>query len=128
MEGASNVFKTLKTKRIKIGLGSGLPLGFMEKVVAQVGWSMAEFDYFNSFDELGEGRPSPIMIFEAMHKLGISDKRKILKIGDTVVDIQEGKNAGVLVAGVLSGSQNEEMLKRENPDYLFNNLLKFNNL
>lgn len=43
----------------------------------------------------------------------------MLKVGDTFVDIQEGKNAGVFTAGVLSGTQSREILEEIKPDYIF---------
>ena len=44
------------------------------------------------------------MIFENMRRLGVSSVKNVLKIGDTVSDIQEGVNAGVWTAGVIEGS------------------------
>ena len=35
------------------------------------------------------------MIFRNMEALGLSDVRRVMKVGDTVSDIKEGKNAGV---------------------------------
>ena len=62
------------------------------------------------------------MIFDSMEKLMINDKAKVLKIGDTVVDIQEGKNAGVVTASVLTGTQKRDELEKFNPDYIFNDI------
>lgn len=118
IEGTSIVFNHLKDKGVKIGLGTGLPLDFMYQLLDQVGWQVDFFDYVNSADEMGAGRPSPIMIFAAMEKLGLKDKSKILKIGDTVVDIQEGKNAGVLTAGVLTGTQKRTDLEVYKPNFI----------
>ena len=44
------------------------------------------------------------MIFRNMEALGLSDVRKVLKVGDTVSDIKEGKNAGMKAVGILEGS------------------------
>jgi len=41
------------------------------------------------------------------------------KIGDTKVDVQEGKNAKVLTAMVLTGTQNQENLGDVQADYIF---------
>ena len=37
-------------------------------------------------------------------QLGIMDVRKVIKVGDTVSDIKEGKNAGAFSVGVIVGS------------------------
>lgn len=122
IEGATAIFKFLKTSNIKIGIGSGLPLQFMHKLLDQIGWHPADFDYIGSSDELGEGRPNPIMILEAKKQLGLEDTDIVLKIGDTVVDVQEGKNAGVLTAMVLTGTQNASALGQLQADYVLNNV------
>ena len=44
------------------------------------------------------------MIFRNLEQLRVSSVRKVLKVGDTVSDILEGKNAGVWTAGVIKGS------------------------
>lgn len=58
----------------------------------------------NSEDVRGEGRPYPYMIFKTMEKLGISSVKSVIKLGDTINDIKEGKNAGVVTVGVIDGS------------------------
>ena len=122
MDMASELFGYLREKSIKIGLGSGLPKEFLRNIIKQVGWSFESFDYVGSSEELGKGRPNPIMIFDSMNKLNIHDVSRVLKIGDTVVDIQEGKNAGVRTASVLTGTQSKDELEKFSPDYIFLNI------
>jgi phosphoglycolate phosphatase-like HAD superfamily hydrolase len=122
MDGATDIFIFLKEKNIKIGIGSGLPIGFMKKLITQLNWGPIGFDYIGSSDELGKGRPDPIMINDAMNKLGIKDKNNVLKIGDTIVDVQEGKNAGVLTAAVLTSTQTREEINKYQPDYIFDSI------
>jgi len=50
------------------------------------------------------GRPYPYMLWRNLEKLGISSINEVVKIGDTVADIHEGKNAGCVSAGVVKGS------------------------
>lgn len=49
------------------------------------------------------GRPKPDMIELAMQKMHISDPSHVIKVGDTVNDILEGKNAGTISIGVVDG-------------------------
>ena len=44
------------------------------------------------------------MIYANMAKFQIASVEQVVKVGDTVADIQEGKHAGVLSLGVLEGS------------------------
>jgi len=122
IEGASQVFKQLKNRQIKIGIGSGLPKEFMTSILKQVGWNSDNFDYIGSSDELGLGRPNPIMIFDSMKKLGLENKSRVLKVGDTKVDIQEGKNANVLTAMILTGTQGIKDLGNITPDYILKDI------
>ncbi|MDR2731839.1 MAG: phosphonoacetaldehyde hydrolase [Fibromonadaceae bacterium] len=55
-------------------------------------------------DDTSEGRPHPYMLWRNLEKLGMQSIHGILKVGDTVADMQEGKNAGCLCVGVLKGS------------------------
>lgn len=52
----------------------------------------------------GMGRPYPYMIFRNMEELNVSAVDKVIKVGDTISDIREGKNAGVFTIGILEGS------------------------
>lgn len=122
MEGVQEVFKLLKKRQIRIGLGSGLPLDFLYALIERLQWNVQDFDYIGSSEELSHGRPHPAMIFDAMEKLNEKDKTKVLKVGDTVVDVQEGKNAGVNTACVLTGTQKLSDLKRCHPDYILRHI------
>ena len=39
-----------------------------------------------------------------MKRLGLQDVRRIVKVGDTVSDMREGKNAGLIAVGITEGS------------------------
>ncbi len=122
IKGTSEIFKLLKKKGIKFGLGSGLPKDLIIKIIDHQNWLVDSFDYIGSFDEIGKGRPDPFMILEIIQKFKIEDKSRLLKIGDTIVDIQEGKNAGVKTAVVLTGTQKRTDLEKHYPDYIFNDI------
>ena len=44
------------------------------------------------------------MIFKNMEKLKVSSVKNVIKVGDTVSDINEGIDAGVVTVGVIEGS------------------------
>ena len=58
------------------------------------------------------------MVYAAMEATGVKDPRSVVKVGDTVVDVEEGRAAGCLTVSVLSGTQGREALERANPDLL----------
>jgi phosphoglycolate phosphatase-like HAD superfamily hydrolase len=54
-----------------------------------------------------------------MMKLGVTDARRIAKVGDTRADLLEGRNAECgLVIGVTQGSSTREQLERFPHDHL----------
>ncbi|MGC2920403.1 phosphonoacetaldehyde hydrolase, partial [Enterococcus faecium] len=57
-----------------------------------------------SVDVEGYGRPFPYMIHKYMQFFKNKSVDEVIKVGDTVSDIQEGKNAGELTVGVIEGS------------------------
>ncbi|MEJ1319679.1 hypothetical protein QY890_01740 [Latilactobacillus sakei] len=44
------------------------------------------------------------MINHIMTAFNITDPQTVVKVGDTVIDMQEGKNAGVLTVGLIESS------------------------
>jgi phosphonoacetaldehyde hydrolase len=58
------------------------------------------------------GRPAPWMAYRNAENLGIYPMQAIIKIGDTIADIQEGINAGMWSVGVVTSS-NEIGLTQE---------------
>ncbi|MFQ3661578.1 MAG: phosphonoacetaldehyde hydrolase [Chloroflexaceae bacterium] len=56
-------------------------------------------------DEVPAGRPAPWMCFQNAMRLGIYPMAALVKVGDTPVDMEEGRNAGMWTVGVtLTGS------------------------
>lgn len=75
---------------------------FLTKIAAKKGIIV---DCWINADQVnGQGRPNPYMIFKNMEKMGVSSVRNVIKVGDTVNDIKEGINAGVVTVGVIDGS------------------------
>ena len=63
------------------------------------------------------------MILLAMKNTGITDAEKVLKVGDSAIDIEEGKNANCgITVGVLTGAQNRAQIQEANPTYIIESL------
>jgi phosphonoacetaldehyde hydrolase len=50
--------------------------------------------------DVPKGRPAPWMVFRLMEELGVYPPQAVVKIGDTIADIEAGRNAGVWTVGV----------------------------
>ena len=127
-DDAEEIFAYLTQRSIKIGLGTGLSRNLFEKILAQLKWDKKLFDYIGISSEIGKSRPHPDMIFDLMHKLTIVNPAEVLKVGDTVADIQEGKNAKITTAAILAGTQTKDELVKEKPDFIINNLSEIQNI
>ena len=104
----------LREMGIKIGSTTGYTDAMMEIVVPKAKEQGYEPDAWFSPNAVNNmGRPYPYMIFEDMKALQISSVEKVIKVGDTLSDIREGKNAGVYTIGVVEGSSELGMTKEE---------------
>jgi phosphoglycolate phosphatase-like HAD superfamily hydrolase len=65
------------------------------------------------------------MIFMAMELMGISDASTVAKVGDSVIDIEEGKNAFCgLTVGVTTGAHTRQQLASAHPDVIIDKLME----
>ncbi len=63
------------------------------------------------------------MIHHAMNLTGIENPSQVAKVGDSQIDIEEGKNASCgLTVGVTTGAQTREQLKLVQPSCVIDNL------
>jgi len=122
MENAAELFTFLKAKKFRIGIGTGLPPDLFQKIYDHLGWQQYSFDYIGISDVIGVSRPDPAMIFDMMNRLGIINRLSMIKVGDTIADIQEGKNAGVYTVALLSGTQKRSDIENAKPDFVINSL------
>lgn len=100
------------------GVKIGSTTGYNDKMMAIVEPKAAEASYAPDFSITpdavgGKGRPFPYMMFRNMEALGVSDVRRVIKVGDTVSDIREGKAAGVISVGVIEGSSEMALSEAE---------------
>lgn len=87
----------------------------------------------NHFQEILGGdtapclKPDPCVIKRLMdeHKI---PPRRVIFIGDMTIDIETGKNAGVLTCGLTYGFDGREKLKKMGPDFLVDDLMELKEL
>ncbi len=97
-EVKSYVLETMEELR-KRGIEIGSTTVYTDKMMAIVVPKAKENGYvpdaWFSPDAVGHvGRPFPYMIFQNMQTLHIQSVSSVMKVGDTISDIKEGKNAG----------------------------------
>lgn len=115
------LFNKIREKDIKIALNTGYNKDIQETIINKLDMKPFIDDYISS-EEVSKGRPYPYMIYKLMERNEINSATNVIKIGDSVNDILEGKNAECKATiGVLSGANNSKDLYFAN--YIINNVM-----
>ena len=123
---AAELFQALKQRKILVVLNTGYNEKTAKSLVAKIGWTKGvEFDGLVTATDVAHSRPAPDMILLAMKQFGIKDAHEVVKVGDSIIDIEEGRNAGcILSIGITTGAHTMEQLQTIKPDYIIDNLLE----
>ena len=124
---AEKLFSTLHERGIKIALNTGFTRSITDAILHRLRWDERSplIDQTICSDEVPYGRPHPDMILLAMQRAGITDPREVVKIGDSIIDIEEGINAGAsLNIGITTGAHTREQLESAKPNYIIDNLIE----
>ncbi len=111
--GILNVQDYLRNNHIKIGSTTGYTKKMMDIVSESAKKQGYAPDFMIAADEVKRGRPYPYMLHQNLAALDIMDTRAVIKVGDTLVDIQEGLHAGCWTVGVVKGSSMLGLAKNE---------------
>jgi phosphoglycolate phosphatase len=72
---------------------------------------------FLSREDVQNVKPHPEHLFKALEKIGVSAENSLM-VGDHPMDLETGKRAGAMTAGVATGRMSVEELKKSNPDFV----------
>ena len=104
--GAVELINLLKSDGVKVGSTTGYVAEMMKNILPLTYASGLIPDVIVNSSEVSEGRPFPWMIYRNCELLNVYPLNQMVKIGDTVADIEEGINAGMWTIG-LTKSGNE---------------------
>ncbi|SEO32078.1 phosphonatase-like hydrolase [Mucilaginibacter gossypiicola] len=123
--GALALFSALKERGILTVLNTGYDGVTARSIIKKIRWHEGvDFDALVTDSDVSRNRPNPDMIYLAMNKFGISDSTAVVKVGDSAIDIGEGKNAGCgLTIGITTGAHTMEQLLVAKPDHIINQLM-----
>lgn len=113
IDGVVKTVEKLRNDGIKIASTTGYTSQMMEQVIPNAKKHGYEADCIITPDITGASRPTPFMLYECMKKMNVYPPCAVVKVGDTVVDILEGKNAGAWSIGILEGSNLLGLTKEE---------------
>jgi len=124
LDYAEELFQQLRANNIKVALNTGFTKDITDVILRKLNWKEGQMiDFAVCSDEVPEGRPYPYMIQELMKRSEIIDAKQVVKVGDTEVDVQEGRNADCgLVIGITTGAYSKELLEQYRPDKVIDHL------
>ncbi len=93
--GVIEAVAMFRKMNLKIGSCTGYTRAMMDAIIPIVREKGYTTDVTITPDEVGAGRPAPFMCYMNAIRLGIYPLWTLVKIGDTVVDVHEGTNAGM---------------------------------
>lgn len=110
----------LETLRLLEGRGLAIvtnkPMAHTEKTLDALGLG-SFFPVVLGGDSLSTRKPDPGPILEALRLMGVSPSQAMM-VGDSPMDIQAARSAGVRVAAVTYGFRTGAELMSHSPDYL----------
>jgi len=123
---AGELFAELKKRGILSILNTGYDRVTAESIVNKLGWKVGEdFDGLVTATDVSRNRPEPDMILFAMKQFDITDASQVVKVGDSGIDIEEGRNAGCgLSIGITTGAHTAEQLQAAHPDNIIDDLME----
>lgn len=129
LPGVAAAIATLRARGIKVALTTGFDDDVAYPLLESLGWSVganadSTVDAVVTTTEVAAGRPAPYMIHRAMEKTGVLNVRNVLAAGDTVVDVQAGRNAGGISVGVLTGKLSRDELAAHSHDYILTGVVE----
>ena len=121
LPNVESTLKTLKSKRIKLGLFTTTPI----KPLMAVEKKFSLKDYFDIMiaKEDAKNKPNPEGLNKIIAEFGIK-KDECLYVGDSPIDILTGKAAGIKTIAVTTGIATIQQLKESKPDNIIPNLEK----
>ena len=104
--GTLEAVKEFRAQGIKVGSTTGYTREMMNVLVPEARKNGYEPDAWVAASDVPAGRPFPWMCYRNAIELQVFPLEACVKIGDTLVDIEEGLNAGMWTIGLaLSGNE-----------------------
>lgn len=123
VEGVEETFRWLKRRGVRAALNTGFDREITTLLLSSLGWDEGVVDVVVCGDDVERGRPAPDLIFRAMEAAGVCDARRVMNVGDTVLDLQAGHNACVRWnVGVLTGAHGRSTLEQEPHTHLLDSV------
>ena len=120
-EGIGEILDRMAGLGIRLGIVSGARPEVLDLLRAE--GILNRFDAILLGSDVARRKPDPEGILKCLSQLKIASEAAVY-VGDSPVDIQASRAAGVQAVGVLTGAGDCAMLSAEGPDWLISSLSK----
>ena len=129
IEGAEQIIREISRSGLKLGLLTSTQKKYLEPKLTPLRAARLVdlFQVILTEDELSSRKPSPDSLIECTKRLGLRAVRAVY-VGDSKVDIQAGKAAGMRTIGVLTGIDDRDALTAERPDAVIRSVMDLRHL
>ena len=115
-EGLREVLDDIKSRGIRLAIVSNKPHFAAQTVINKL-LGEGYFDFVTGQIPGVALKPDPTAVLDVMERFAVT-REECLYVGDTGVDMQTGKRAGMRTVGVLWGFRGREELMRDGADVL----------
>ena len=121
---ASEILDFLKRMGLRLAISTTKDSSRTTKILNHFGFDL---DTVVTADDTLATRPDPEPLLLALNKIGVIPDQA-LYVGDTPLDIVQGRNATVSCVGITTGHYPAEELWREHPTYVIKELNELNEI
>jgi phosphoglycolate phosphatase len=115
MPGVRETIPELARRGFKLAVCSNKRAEFTRRLVETLGLASAFATVLGPEDAAGRPKPDPLMLLEALRRLGVSADRAVY-VGDMAIDVHTAKAAGIPVWLVPGGATGKESAAAAGPD------------
>jgi 2-phosphoglycolate phosphatase len=121
LPGAREVIETLHGRGIQVAIATN-KLGYFARELSEYYGLDKLIAVIVGDGDVSQNKPDPEMLLHAIEKMRLK-KEEVIFVGDSPIDIQTGKNAGVRVFAVPTGGTQREDLEKAQPTLILDRLL-----
>lgn len=115
-DGIVKLLSFLKDNGIRVAINTNKNQNHTENIIKGI-FDPSLIDMIVGFSEEHPAKPDPYGALTISNAFGI-DPLEIVYVGDSDIDIQTAKNAGMIAVGVSWGYRSRDVLERANPDFI----------
>lgn len=121
LPGAREVLEALHGRGIKLAIATNKLGEFAREIFEHFGLDKL-FAIIVGDEDVSQNKPDPEMLLRAVERMRLK-KEEVIFVGDSAIDIETGKNAGVRVFAVPTGVTKREDLEKAQPTLILDRLL-----